>query len=135
MDELLKNNISSTQIIYMNLEYDEFDFINDYKDLNDYIKSKIINEDKYYIFIDEIQYVKNWDKTVNSYKAKYGNNISIFITGSNSDLLSGEFAILLSGIYVSFKIYPFSFKEVCEYYNDTVLIKDNRGKISISRKS
>ena len=77
----------------------------------------MINKDKYYLFFDEIQYVKDWEKVVNSYKAKYGNMISIFITGSNSDLLSGELSSLLSGRYVSFKITPFSFKEVCEFKN------------------
>ena len=58
-----------------------------------------------------------WEKAVNSFKAEYKENVSIFITGSNSDLLSGELATHLAGRYVSFKIFPFTFKEVCELKN------------------
>ena len=71
---------------------------------------RIVNQDKYYLFLDEIQHVKEWERTINSYKAKYADKISIFVTGSNSDLLSSELATILSGRYVSFKITPFSFK-------------------------
>ena len=73
---------------------------------------------KYYIFLDEIQSVTNWEKSVNSFKAKYNNDISIFITGSNGDLLSGELSSLISGRYVSFKVFPFSFLDVCKLNND-----------------
>lgn len=118
MDELKAKGILDNQIIYINLEYDDFDFIRDNTDLSKYIKSLILNDSKYYLFIDEIQNVKNWEKTVNSYKAKYGDKISIFITGSNSDLLSSELSTLLSGRYVSFRISTFSFSEVLEYYKE-----------------
>ena len=57
--------------------------------------------------------VENWEKAINSFKATL--NVSIFITGSNSKLLSGELATLLSGRYVSFKVLPFSFKEVIDF--------------------
>ena len=106
IDELKENKIKEEQIIYLNLEIDDYDFIKDYKDLSNYIKSKMKFEHKYYIFVDEIQYVKNWEKSINSFKAKYHDNISIFITGSNSDLLSGELSTLLSGRYVFFEIQP-----------------------------
>ena len=86
-------------------------------DLHNYIKEKIVNEEKYYLFFDEIQNVEKWEKAVNSFKAS--KNVSIFITGSNSDLLSGELATHLAGRYVSFKVYPFTFKEVCELKNIT----------------
>lgn len=68
--------------------------------LHNYIKNKIVNDKKYYLFFDEIQNVENWEKAVNSFKAKYKDNVSIFITGSNSDLLSGELATHLAGRYV-----------------------------------
>ena len=84
-------------------------------DLNEYIKSKITTDSKYYLLFDEIQNVKNWEKAINSFKST--KNVSIFITGSNSNLLSGELATLLSGRYVSFRIHPFSFKEVCQLKN------------------
>ena len=117
MDEIEKKGVNEENIIYINFELTDYVNIKNYLDLDNYIKDKIKNKDKYYLFLDEIQYVENWEKTINSYKAKYEDNISIFITGSNSDLLSGELATLLSGRYVSFKIRPFSFKEVCEFNN------------------
>ena len=117
MDEIKESGVKEKNIIYINFELTDYANIKNYIDLDNYIKEKIVNKDKYYLFLDEIQYIENWEKTINSYKAKYENNISIFITGSNSDLLSGELATLLSGRYVSFKIYPFSFKEVCEFNN------------------
>lgn len=111
IDELKDKNINEKQIIYINFEYKEYSFIKNDDDLYEYIKSKIENDSKYYLFLDEIQNVANWEKVVNSFKAK--EKYSIFITGSNSDLLSGELATHIAGRYVSFKIYPFSFKEVC----------------------
>lgn len=74
----------------------------------------MVNDKKYYLFFDEIQNVERWEKVVNSLKVKHGEKVSVFITGSNSDLLSGKLAIYLAGRYVSFKIYPFTFKEVCQ---------------------
>lgn len=112
IDELKNNGISESQIIYINFENEDYAFIENDKDLHTYIKDKIKNEEKYYLFFDEIQNVKNWEKAINSFKAT--KNVSIFITGSNSDLLSGELATHISGRYVSFKVFPFTFKEVCE---------------------
>ena len=117
INEIINLGINEENIIYVNFELSDYSDIKTFKDLDKYIKERIINDNKYYLFFDEIQYVEEWEKTVNSYKAKYGDNISIFITGSNSDLLSGELATLLSGRYVSFKIRPFTFKEVCEFKN------------------
>lgn len=67
----------------------------------------------YYIFIDEIQYVKEFEKCINSLRASL-KNVSIFITGSNSRLLSSELSTVLSGRYVSFKIHPLSYQEILE---------------------
>lgn len=117
MEEIKNTGIKEENIIYINFELTDYANIKNYLDLDKFLKDKIKNKDKYYLFLDEIQYIEDWEKTINSYKAKYEDNISIFITGSNSDLLSGELATLLSGRYVSFKIRPFSFKEVCEFNN------------------
>lgn len=117
MDELKNKGIDEEQIIYFNFEFEDYYFIKNDLDLHNYIKDKIVNDKKYYLFFDEIQNVENWEKAVNSFKAKYRDNVSIFITGSNSDLLSGELATHLAGRYVSFKVYPFTFKEVCELKN------------------
>lgn len=115
IDELQNMKIPKEQIIYINLEYKEYSFIKNDDDLYNYIKTLIKNDLKYYIFLDEIQNVDKWEKTVNSYRAK--EKYSIFITGSNSDLLSGELATHIAGRYLSFKVYPFTFSEVCELKN------------------
>ena len=117
IDELKEKGIPESQIIYINFENEDYSFIKDDLDLHNYIKEKIINTEKYYLFFDEIQNVKHWEKAINSFKAS--KNVSIFITGSNSDLLSGELATHITGRYVSFKVYPFTFKEVCELKNLT----------------
>lgn len=117
IEELKEKGIPETQIIYINFEYEDYAFIKNDMDLHNYIKEKIINNEKYYLLFDEIQNIQHWEKAINSFKAS--KNVSIFITGSNSDLLSGELATHIAGRYVSFKVYPFTFKEVCELKNIT----------------
>ena len=115
IDELKEKGIEEKQIIYINFENEDYSFIKNDIDLHNYIKEKITNKEKYYLFFDEIQNIKDWEKAINSFKAS--KNVSIFITGSNSDLLSGELATHIAGRYVSFKIYPLTFSEVCELNN------------------
>ena len=122
IDEIKENGVKDEQIIYVNFEFVDFADLTNAKELNSYIEEKLVNKEKYYVFFDEIQNVTGWEKVVNSLKAKYSNDISIFITGSNSDLLSGELATHIAGRYVSFKVYPFTFDEVCEFKN--VIDKD-----------
>ena len=117
IDEIKKEFTDEKHIININFEDLTYSFIKDYMDLNKYVCDKIVDNEKYYLFFDEIQKVDGWEKVVNSLKAT--KNVSIFITGSNSDLLSGELASLLSGRYVSFKLQPFTFKEVCNMKNAT----------------
>lgn len=112
IEEIKEKGIDDKHIIYINFEDLEYSNISDYLELNKYIKEKIIDDKKYYLFFDEIQLVESWEKTINSFKATL--NVSIFITGSNSKLLSSELATLLSGRYISFKIAPFTFSEVVE---------------------
>lgn len=111
--ELKNMGIKDENIININLELKQFSFIKTDDDLYDYIKKLMKNDKKYYIFIDEISRIEKWELAINSFKAEYGKNISIFITGSNSDLLSGELATHIAGRYVSFAIEPFTFDEVC----------------------
>ena len=117
MEEIKEFGIDEEHIIYINFEDVSYDYIKDYMNLNEYVKEKIKDMKKYYLFFDEIQMVDQWEKAINSFKATL--NVSIFITGSNSKLLSGELATLLSGRYVSFKLSPFSFKEVILLKNIT----------------
>lgn len=127
IDELKKSGIKEDKIIYVNFEDLNMAYIKNAEDLNKYVEEKIKSKGKYYLFFDEIQNVTNWEKAINSFKAT--KNVSIFITGSNSKLLSGELATLLSGRYVSFRVNPFSFKEVCEYFKIDFKNKENRLKL------
>ena len=113
MEELKEKNVDEKHIIYVNFELIEFEELQDYKKLNKYIKEKIVDDKKYYVFLDEIQKVEKFEEVVNSLRASI-ENISIFITGSNSKLLSNELSTVLSGRYVLFNIYPLSYKEFVE---------------------
>lgn len=113
MEELKEKGIDEQHIIYVNFELIEYEELQDYKKLNKYIKEKIIDDKKYYVFLDEIQKVNKFEDVVNSLRASI-DNISIFITGSNSKLLSNELSTVLSGRYVLFNIYPLSYKEFIE---------------------
>lgn len=115
--EQVKSELESQgkKIIYLNFEKRAvYDNLYNDKTLLDYIQQKI-NEspnEKWYVFLDEIQTVENWNLACKSLRLE---NISLFITGSNSKLLSREFTKELSGRYVSFLIKPFVYKEIAEY--------------------
>lgn len=110
---LLNNGIKKENIIHMNFEDLIYDEIKDYKDLNKYIKEKILDNDKKYIILDEIQQISNWEKAINSFLVTL--NCDIYITGSNAYLLSSEISTLLSGRYVEIKMLPLSFKEYLDF--------------------
>lgn len=113
MQELREKGIDEEHIVYVNYKFIEFEELQDYKKLNTYIKEKIRDNQKYYLFLDEIQKVDKFEEVVNSLRASI-DNISIFITGSNSKLLSNELSTVLSGRYVLFNIYPLSYQEFIE---------------------
>ena len=113
VDEIKEKGIEDDHIIYVNFELVEYEELQDYRKLNKYIKDNIKDDKIYYIFLDEIQRVEKFETVVNSLRASLS-NISIFITGSNSKLLSNELSTVLSGRYVLFNIYPLSYKEFTE---------------------
>ena len=112
MEELKQKGIKDDHIIYMNFE--DYDCLNytEAKEFNKYIKEKIKDKKKYYLFFDEIQNVKDFERVINSFRATM--NVSIFITGSNSKLLSGELATVLTGRFISIKMMPFTYSEFLE---------------------
>lgn len=113
IDELKQNGIAQDHIIYINFENYKYKSISNPDGLYQYVEEKILDEEKYYLFIDEIQNVDEFELVVNSFRATH--NMSIFITGSNSKLLSGELATHLSGRTISFHIMPFTFSEFYEF--------------------
>ena len=112
---LKEQGIKEKQIIHINLEDADYDF-NDYKELYNYVKSKIDEKENYYIFLDEVQNVPEFQKAVDSLYIK--KNVDVYITGSNAYLLSGELATLLSGRYIEIKMLPLSFKEYVSAFDD-----------------
>jgi predicted AAA+ superfamily ATPase len=113
-NKLIDNRIDRKNILYVNKEYLDFDFITNYTDLDDFVKfykKQLKVSGKIYLFIDEIQNIAGWEHFVNSCSQDFVDEYEIFISGSNSKMLSGELATLLSGRYVNFEIFPFSFSE------------------------
>lgn len=109
-DYLLAQGISAENIIYLNFESFEYQWVKNADDFHALIQEKLPkNSHKIYFLIDEIQFVSDWQKIINAIRVSF--NSDIVITGSNANLLSGELATLLSGRYVEIKLYPLSFKE------------------------
>lgn len=112
IEELKERGIDDNHIIYINFEdYDYIDYTEP-KKFNEYVKSKILDDKKYYLFFDEIQNVREFEKVINSFRATM--NTSIFITGSNSKLLSTELTTYLTGRFISIKMMPFTYAEFLE---------------------
>lgn len=112
-DELAAKGISRNNMISINFEDLTYSRLTNALALHDYLKEKIdAVAGRAYLFLDEIQEVSEWEKCVNSLRVN--SDVDIYITGSNAKMLSGEYATLLSGRYVEFSVYPFSFSEYCE---------------------
>ena len=114
IEMLTKNNVSQNCILYINKELLEFDFIRNYKDLYQYVNDYFDKvENKKYLFVDEIQEIEEWEKAISSFLAE--EQYDIYISGSNSTLLSSELSTLISGRYVEINIYTLGFKEFLEF--------------------
>jgi len=112
--KLVESGVDKKNIFFVNRESADFDFIQTYKDLDELVKlykSQLKPQGRIYLFIDEVQNIEDWEHIVNSYSQDFIDEYELFISGSNSKILSGELATLLSGRYVSFQIFPFSFSE------------------------
>lgn len=115
IDEIKEKGIDDAHIIYINFESLDYADITTAIELNNYIKSKVKDQKTYYVFLDEVQKVKDFEKAINSLRIT--DQFSIFITGSNSKMTFIELSTDLSGRYVSFRVNPLSFKEVVELTN------------------
>lgn len=122
--KFIEEGVPPENIFLLNKEFIEFDNIRDYKDLEALIKqyhTQLKPKGKVYLFIDEIQNIGQWERIVNSYAQNPNNSYEIFISGSNSKMLAGELATLLSGRYVNFEVFPFSYLEflgINQFTND-----------------
>jgi len=122
-DYLRQSRVEENRIVSINFEELEYEELCDYRKLYDYIKDRLIEGKTTYIFLDEIQKVKDFEKVIDSIYVK--SDTDIYITGSNAYFLSGNLATYLTGRYVEILVLPFSFKEYKEVVN-----KDNEGAFS-----
>ncbi len=115
-EELLSQGVENDQIISLNFEWLEFESLKEYKVLYEYIESKKVKGKKNYVFLDEVQEVEGFEKVVNSLNSK--GDTEVFITGSNSKLLSGELATYLTGRFYTIEVLPLSYYEVYEGFTN-----------------
>lgn len=111
---LLENGVNKDQIISLNFENPKDMIFNDWKELYTYIEGKLLPDQMNYIFLDEIQVIPNFEKTVDG--LFINKNVDLYITGSNSYMLSGELATYLTGRYMQIHMLPLSFKEYLNHY-------------------
>ncbi len=113
--DYIKQINQNANIIFIDKEKYEFDTIRTYEDLIRYCDSQISNQNKNYVFIDEVQDIENFEKALRHY---YSNpNIDIYCTGSNEKLLSGEISTVLSGRYIEIKVFSLAFAEFLQFFN------------------
>ena len=113
IEELKKQGVLESQIIHFNFDSMKYDNIKDRKLLYKVISEKIKPNVKNYIFLDEVQEIEDWERTVNSIMTDF--DADIYVTGSNSKMLSSEISTYLTGRYVSINIYPLSFSEYLDF--------------------
>lgn len=114
---LLDSGIYPEQIVSMNFESMEFREM-DVKSFYLYIKDRVLNDKRMYLFFDELQRLPQWEDAVNSFRVDF--DCDIYITGSNAYLLSSEYSTYLSGRYVEIKMYPLSFREFLDFHGYVV---------------
>lgn len=120
-EELLKNGVKQENIIHISYTSLEKIEISTAKKMFDEINSLLKNKNKYYILLDELQEIKGWEKVVNTLLEQ--KNVDIYITGSNSKLMSSEISTYLTGRYVTIPVYTLSFKEFLDFKKDSKLTK------------
>lgn len=114
-EELLRRGVEEERIIYMNFESFQWIDMKEAKSLYTYIRQQTESKDRYYILLDEIQEVDGWEKAVNSLLVDL--NVDIYVTGSNSRMLSSELATYLTGRYITFHIMTLSFREYLLFHH------------------
>ncbi|MCC5924655.1 MAG: ATP-binding protein, partial [Crocinitomicaceae bacterium] len=112
-EALGKKNIANDQIIHINLESFNYAHLTNASELYKFIKNNLENTKKYYLLLDEIQEVQEWEKAVNAFMVDF--NVDIYITGSNSHLLSSELATHIAGRYIEIPIFTLSFAEYIDF--------------------
>ena len=121
MDELHKKGISEERIVSYRFDSMEYEGMTA-KQLYEMLKTKLSDTEKTYLFLDEVQEINSWEKTVNSINTDF--NVDIYVTGSNSRMMSSEIATYLTGRYVSFRIFTLSFEEYLTFKKQYGKVED-----------
>ena len=124
--ESIKESEDDANIIFIDYAKLEFEFLKDYHKLNDFVESKRRNNVNNYLMIDEVQLCPNFEIAINSLHSSEG--YDIYITGSNAFLLSTDLATLFTGRQIEIHVFPFSFREYCEYYSSKDILQDSFDK-------
>jgi predicted AAA+ superfamily ATPase len=115
-----QKGVNPKNIFFINKEFTSFDDIQTSSDLEElflFYKKQLKVEGKIFLFLDEVQNIEAWETFVNSYSQDFTQEYEVFVSGSNSNLLSGELATMLSGRYIEFEILPFSYLEFADVRN------------------
>ena len=127
-EELSDRNIKGAQIFFYRLDSLEYEDIKTSKELYKELKEHLYSDGKTYIFLDEIQEVESWEKVVNSLMTDF--DVDIYVTGSNSRMMSSEISTYLTGRYVSFRIYPLRFSEYLLFRDTYTKREDNKAEFA-----
>ena len=127
-EELTDRNIKGAQILFYRLDSLEYEDIKTSKELYKELKEHLYSGGKTYIFLDEIQEVESWEKVVNSLMTDF--DVDIYVTGSNSRMMSSEISTYLTGRYVSFRIYPLRFSEYLLFRDTYTKREDNKAEFA-----
>lgn len=128
IDEMKKKGIRENQILHYSFDSLEYDDIKTAKALFSHLKQHLSSEGKTYLFLDEIQEVKSWEKVINSLMTDY--DVDIYVTGSNSRMMSSEISTYLTGRYIAFRIYPLSFSEYMIFRKEYAEVLDLHAELA-----
>ena len=128
IDEMKKKGIRENQILHYSFDSLEYEDIKTAKALFSHLKQHLSSEGKTYLFLDEIQEVKSWEKVVNSLMTDY--DVDIYVTGSNSRMMSSEISTYLTGRYIAFRIFPLSFSEYMIFRKEYAEVLDLHAELA-----
>lgn len=126
-EELLRRGVKPEQILFYRFDSMEYEDLTTASAMFRELRSKLYQGGKSYIFLDEVQEVKSWEKVVNSLMTDY--DVDLYVTGSNSRMMSGEIETYLTGRYVSFRIFPLSFSEYLDFRKEYTSVGDNKEEL------
>ena len=126
--KLLESGIKPEQILFYRFDSIELEFIQTASDMFNEIKKNLFADGKTYLLLDEVQEIENWEKVVNSLMTDF--DVDIFVTGSNSRMMSSEISTYLTGRYIAFKIFPLTFAEYLNFRREYTTVADTRAELA-----